>query len=76
MTGKKKSGRGGGGRKGRKQETKIIDEYQLRRDLRERKDSLDMDEQTTVMIDDKISENDQKLLDNVSREIRIGGIEG
>lgn len=68
MAGKKKSGRGG--KKGKK-ETKLIDEHQLRRDLRGRVKAadLDMDEG----IEDKLPE---KVAAEVSSDIRIGGIEG
>ncbi|XP_014610703.1 PREDICTED: N-acetyl-D-glucosamine kinase [Polistes canadensis] len=76
MAGKKKSGRGG--RKGRKQESKLIDEYQLRRDLRagteETEDSFDMEDKT--LIEEKLSEKEAELINEISSEIRIGGIEG
>ncbi|KAI4479093.1 hypothetical protein M0804_011232 [Polistes exclamans] len=76
MAGKKKSGRGG--RKGRKQESKLIDEYQLRRDLRagteETEDSFDMEDKN--LIEEKLSEKEAELINEISSEIRIGGIEG
>jgi len=68
MAGKKK------GKKVRKQEKKIIDEYQLRRDLREQAKMT----KELVQEVDLVQEIAMPIQDEprYSKDIRIGGIEG
>jgi len=67
MAGKKK------GKKVRKQEKKIIDEYQLRRDLREQAKTKELVQEVDLVQEIAMSIQDEP---RYSEDIRIGGIEG
>jgi len=68
MAGKKK------GKKVRKQEKKIIDEYQLRRDLREQaKMTKELVQEVNLVQEIAMPIQDEP---RYSEDIRIGGIEG
>lgn len=64
MAGKKK------GKKGKKQEKKVVDEYQLRRDLRELTKMIKTSDATRQPVVTPAQEP------RYSEDIRIGGIEG